>query len=238
MSPVHRSSSNVDTSYTTVVAMLDAAASQEEVTKKEGRRERHSISVTPSMLSEDASLPYRDRSQAGICIQRGRGATRQDSDLIDDDDSFDYSLRHHRRYAMRSGPGGILRRHSSPATARTIVRPASSPVLSPLPSSPVPPPPPPLPVSQATPSSLSDRSTLIENVKTKLYEDERYSLLDVVERMPNQLLEGILVDCIPDSCFESISSRVEELKRGHLANGDTDSKPGAIHWFEGMDSIV
>lgn len=120
----------MDTSYTTVVAMLDAA-SHEEITKEKGSRERHSISVTPSMLSEDASLPRRDRTHGGICIQRGRGATRQDSDQFNDD-SLENSIHHHRRNAMRSVQGGISRRHSSPASALTIVRPASSPVLSPL----------------------------------------------------------------------------------------------------------
>ncbi len=52
--------------------------------------------------------------------------------------------------------------------------------------------------------------------------------------MPPLLLIAILDGSLPDSFYENLTSRVGELKRGHLATSDADSSHGAIHWFEGV----
>lgn len=200
MSPVHRSTSNIDTSYTTVLALLDG--SREEITKDE----RHSI-------SEGTTPPRRDRTAAGICIQRNRSIAQ---------DEVEESFHHQRRHAVRQQSRGS-RRHSSPATASSVL-PSATPTLSPLPASPL-----------IAPPQQCEHSNY-DNVKAQLYEDEQFGLIDVVDKMPPGLHEAILLRNMPASCYQSLASRVEELRRGHLATGDGDSTAGAIHWFEGASN--
>ncbi len=199
MSPVHRSNPNIASSPTTVVAMLNS--SREEVRTKDDRdRDRHSI-------TEGTSLPRRDRTAAGICLQRGRSLHGEESQSQEEEEGH----HHTRRYAMRSGTRPP-RRHSSPTT--TAVSRAVAPTLSPVPPSP----------------------ELYDTVRSQLYEENRYALMDVVDRMPPPLLDAILEGALPDSFYENLVARVDELRRGHLASGDGDASHGAIHWFEGTFS--
>ena len=78
---------------------------------------------------------------------------------------------------------------------------------------------------------------LVESVKHKLLEGGHLSLLDVVEKMPISLHEAIVTDSVSTSCLDTITNRIPELESGHLAQGNSDSRRGAIHWFEGEKMI-
>ncbi len=169
--------------------MLDS--SREEVTKDD----RHSI-------SEGTSPPRRNRTAAGICLQRGQSLHGEGSQSQEEEVE---GFHHTRRYAMHSRTRPP-RRHSSPATTLSRAVP-----LSPVPPSP----------------------ELLDTVRAQLYEENRYALMDVVDRMPPPLLDAIMESSLPDSFYENLVARVDELRRGHLASGDGDASHGAIHWFEG-----
>lgn len=223
MSPVHRSSSNIDT---TALAMFTEEGEGQKTGSSTYIQELdtdseilpRSTSMPPSMFSEEELPLPRDRNRSGVCIQRNQGARvilRQQSDISQN------SFAHHaRRNAFRNARRGQRlqamsvdegRRHSSPNPAITSSAGGASPPFA----------------------STLEEDPVLERVKIKLYEDEYYSLAEVVDRMPPTLLEAILNDDVPITCFENLCSRVEELKKGHLASGDADSTPGAIHWFEG-----
>ncbi len=189
MSPVHRSSTNINLTPTTVVAMLDS--SREEVTNED---------------SEDATTARRDRATAGICLQRGHSLQSEDNEIF----------HHTRRHAVHGGTRRHPRRSSSPPSlpSRTAVlsRPSAGSSLPGLP-----------PIEE-----------LHSNIRSALIRDNRFALMDVVENMPPGLLVAILDGALPESFYDNMSSRVGELRRGHLATSDADSSNGAIHWFEGM----
>ena len=225
MSPVHRSSSNIDT---TALALFteeggEKAGSSTHIQDLEHDNDEaipRSTSMPPSMFNEE-ELPHRDRTRSGICIQRNQGARvvlRQQSDLSQN------TYAHARRNAFRATRGGRMlqsstveehRRHSSPATAFMMSLSSGGGASPPL------------------ASPINEEDPIFDRVKLKLYEEEYFSLADVVERMPPALHDAILNDDLPLSCYGNLCSRVDELKHGHLASGDADSTPGSVHWFEG-----
>lgn len=74
---------------------------------------------------------------------------------------------------------------------------------------------------------------LEDQVQTKLNIEGYSELMVAVPLMRKDLQEAILNDMLPFSWYDVMKERVSELKRGHLARGEDDSTPGAIHWFEG-----
>ena len=75
--------------------------------------------------------------------------------------------------------------------------------------------------------------TLEEQVQSRLQLDGYFDLVEVVSHMRRDLQEAILNEEVPFPWYEQMKGRVRELRRGHLARGEDDSSPGAIHWFEG-----
>ena len=78
MSPVHRSSSNVDTSGATALALTSSDASHTHKTYhfSEGEEEledtgiQRSFSMPPAMFDNEEYRPARNRERSGLCIQR------------------------------------------------------------------------------------------------------------------------------------------------------------------------
>ena len=71
-------------------------------------------------------------------------------------------------------------------------------------------------------------------MQSKLELDGHLHLMEAAHLMPKGLQEAILADMVPISWFVLMRERAGELRRGHLATEESDSSPGAIHWFEGM----
>ena len=95
---------------------------------------------------------------------------------------------------------------------------------------------------------------MIEQVQTKLNNDNYTSLQQVVDKMSSDVhevqsfvyimyynyyivyvLQAILSGSIPPDNYNYLESRVPELKRGQLAVSLDDATPGAIHWVEQGD---
>ncbi len=83
-------------------------------------------------------------------------------------------------------------------------------------------------------SEESSELVLEDLVQAKLSQEGYYFLVGVENLMSKGLQEAILSDSLPPSWYMQMRDRVGELKRGHLASGEDDSSPGAIHWYEGM----
>lgn len=91
--------------------------------------------------------------------------------------------------------------------------------------------------------SLSSRrgvqnTNIIEQVQTKLNNDNYTSLQQVVDKMSSDVHEAILSGSIPLDNYNYLESRVPELKRGQLAVSLDDATPGAIHWVEQEDGTL
>ena len=258
MSPVHRSNSNLQgggsstDNYLSVLASFSADghldADEEKGSTASGGGIQRSISMPPSMFetNEDGTT-QRDRVRAGICIQRNRGSSassrgRQNSSQSDN--QLEEST------ASGGGGGGApgasvessLELSGGPRTRRNAVRDrrgrraySTDESVRHRPPSPV------VNYRLGDPSTgtiTEEEDPLLEKVRTKLFEDNRFSLMDVVEKMPHMLHEAIGRDEVTASCFETLLSRVEQLRQGHLASGEEDSTPGAIHWFEGASRAL
>lgn len=72
-----------------------------------------------------------------------------------------------------------------------------------------------------------------EQVQSKLQLEGHYHLVDAVHLLPKGLQEAIMEDALPLTWYMQMRERTAELKRGHLSSMESDSAPGAIHWFEG-----
>lgn len=76
MSPVHRSSSNVDAASNAAIAA--SVLAQERFSEGEEDLEdawiQRSASMPPAMFDGESSRSSRDRGRSGICIQRNRGS--------------------------------------------------------------------------------------------------------------------------------------------------------------------
>lgn len=73
MSPVHRSSSNVDAAST--VAIAASIMAQERFSEgDEDTGIQRSASMPPAMFDDESNRATRNRERSGICIQRNRGS--------------------------------------------------------------------------------------------------------------------------------------------------------------------
>ena len=88
--------------------------------------------------------------------------------------------------------------------------------------------------SPVAPMFVSMVPVMEEQVQSKLELDGHLHLMEAAHLMPKGLQEAILADMVPISWFVLMRERAGELRRGHLATEESDSSPGAIHWFEGM----
>lgn len=249
MSPVHHSSSNVQTS-SSIEDHTNALISPSQEGAEEGAEEgvggtigvlQRSTSMPPSVFDNERSYPRRDRVR--VCIRENRGSARAHLD--------NRRLSPSRSLVVVGGEeeeGELDPLECSYAPRRTNVAWERRRVIRrPLPSNegihrhhpPPAPPPPPLPVTVILPTGEEreregEGGAMLGAVKSKLLEEGHLALVEVADKLPKELQEAILVDSLPTSCYENLSQRVSELRRGHLASGEEDGSAGAIHWFEGV----
>lgn len=240
MSPVHRSSSNMDTTALGLMEDGEGAGGsrergQEDTDSALGDIERSS-SMPPPQFSPDDQR--RSRMQAGVCIQRQQNIRRHSHDPSHDS----YPTR---RNAIRGGRAGHRAmsmdegaHHRTTTAAGGSGASGSGPAVGGErggASAAVP--------EEATASgggggvgqlTIKEEDPVIEKVRVKLFENEHIDLAEVVDRMPAGLHDAILHDTLDPQCIETLTSRIAELKRGRLATGDADSGPGTLHWFEGQ----
>lgn len=233
MSPVHRSSSNMDT---TALGLMEGGegVSQEmgEDTDTVGDMERSSSMPPPPFPPDDQR---RNRAQAGVCIQRQQNIRRHSHDPAHDSYptrrnairggraghramSMDEGTHHRTTVTSGSGNVGGERGGASATAAEGGVSSGASNQPS---------------AGGMGQLTITEEDPVIEKVKTKLVEDDHVALAEVVDRMPAGLHDAILQETLEPQCMETLLIRVAELKRGRLATGDADSAPGTIHWFEG-----
>lgn len=232
MSPVHRSSSNMDT---TALGLIEDG---EGVNQGRDKREdtdtdmERSSSLPPPLAPDDQR---RSRVQAGLCIQRQQNIRRHSHDPSHDT----YPTR---RNAIRGGRGGHRAMSVDEATHHRTTAPSGSasggegggasaaePGVTGSSDA---------PSAGLGQQSIKEEDPIIERVKTKLCEDDHLALSEVVDRMPAGLHDAILHNTLEEQCIVNLTARVSELRRGRLATGDADSAPGTIHWFEGQCCMV
>lgn len=252
MSPVHRSSSNMDTTALGLIEDGEGAKSLDQ------ERERREDTDTSGDVERSSSMPpppggqddqRRSRVQAGVCIQRQQNIRRHTHDPALHDS---YPTR---RNAIRGGRGAHkamsldegTRPRSASVSGGEVGRveeigataaegPSSFSSYS--------------AAGGATASGgasstavlsqqpIKEEDPVIEKVKIKLCEDDHLALAEVADRMPSGLHEAILHNTLEEQCISTLTARVNELRRGRLATGDADSAPGTIHWFEGELKLV
>ena len=246
MSPVHRSNSNIQGSSRNIENYISILASfSQPTTGGEGEGEgeeagkagppglQRSCSMPPNMFEQG---PRRDRMR--VCIRQNRGSrhdrrftSSHSEDPItrgeEEEGEEEGTSTLERTYPMHRRRHGIRRRGYSMETGSRSVRPPS-PLLGPGNIRP------PAESDEEDRESEDDgKQVFLESVKHKLLDDGHLTLLSVAEKMPAGLHEAILDDSLPPGCYGNLATRVGELERGHLASGDADSSPGAVHWFEG-----
>ena len=232
MSPVHRSSSNMDTTALGLMEEGEGASRERgEDTDASGDIERSSSMPPPQFPLDDQR---RSRVQAGVCIQRQQNIRRHSHDPSHDSYptrrnairggraghramSMDEGAHHRTTTASASGSGPVGGERGG-ASASVPEGATSSGGAS-------------AGVGQLT---IKEEDPVIEKVRMKLFEDDHIALAEVVDRMPAGVHDAILHDIIDPQCIETLTSRIAELKRGRLATGDADSGPGTLHWFEGQ----
>ena len=215
---------------------LNEERERREGTNASGDGERSS-SMPPPIFPDDQR---RSRMQAGVCIQRQQNIRRHSHDPTAHDSyptrrnairggraghramSLDEAS-HHRTPALSgsSGEGGAVGgataaegTGASSGGATGTGGGASNAGLGQEP--------------------IKEEDPIIEKVRLKLCEDDHLTLAEVADRMPAGLHDAILHDTLEEQCIATLTSRVDELRRGRLATGDADSAPGTIHWFEGQ----
>ena len=243
MSPVHRSSSNVQSSsnldsYLILQGMQPPSARGEAEGNAGPTNLQRSSSMPPSMFESERG--YSRRARMRVCVRQQRGARHEAlrvgslsvEHISLEEERPDFEEEDVLVSIEQTYPTGALQRRNAYRRAYSAaettspfysLRPPSPPAfLSTIPS--------PLP-----PCQLKDEeeNPIITSVKQQLLASGHLDLMDVVEKMPPGLHEAILSDSLPASCYESMSMRVGELQRGHLASEDADSSSGAVHWFEG-----
>lgn len=238
MSPVHRSSSNMDTTALGLMEDEEGVNRERgEDTDTSGDIERSSSMPPPQFPPDDQR---RSRVQAGVCIQRQQNIRRHSHDPSHDSYptrrnairggraghramSMDEGA-HHRTTAVGtsgSGPaGGERGRAFSASVAEGATSSGGASAVTGGGG-----------VGQLT---IKEEDPVIEKVRMKLFEDDHVALAEVVDRMPAGVHDAILHNTINPQCIETLTSRIAELKRGRLATGDADSGPGTLHWFEGQ----
>ena len=240
MSPVHRSNSNVQGSsrnienYISILASFSQPSGEEEAAGAGPPGLQRSCSMPPSMFEQG---PRRDRMR--VCIRQNRGSrhdrrftSSHSEDSItrgeeEDEGEEEGTSVLERTYPMHRRRHGIRRRGYSMEAGSRSVRPPS-PLLGLAASLP------PAETDEEDGESEDDgKQAFLESVKHKLLDDGHLTLLSIAEKMPAGLHEAILDDSLPPGCYGNLAARVGELERGHLASGDADSSPGAVHWFEG-----
>ena len=241
MSPVHHSSSNVQTSiedHTNALTSPSQEGAEGGVGGTIGLLQR-STSMPPSVFDNERSYPRRDRVR--VCIRENRGSARAHLDNRRFSPSRSLEV-----VGGEEEEGELDPLECSYAPRRTNVAWERRRVIRrPLPSDegilchhpPPAPPPPPLPVTVLLPTGEErekEGGAVLDAVKSKLLEEGHLALVEVADKLPKELQEAILVDSLPISCYENLSQRVSELRRGHLASGEEDGSAGAIHWFEGV----
>ena len=239
MSPVHRSNSNIQGSsgnienYISILASFSQPDGEEENTNSGSPGLQRSCSMPPSMFEQG---PRRDRMR--VCIRQNRGSRHDrhftssySEDPItrgEEDEGEEEGLSVlERTYPIHRRRHGIRRRGYSMEASNRPVRPPS-PLLG--------------MASALSPTETDDedreeenegKRAFVESVKHKLLGDGHLTLLNVADKMPPGLHGAILEDSLPSACYGNLAARIGELERGHLASGDADSSPGAVHWFEG-----
>ena len=249
MSPVHRSNSNVQNSGN-VEDYINVLASLRQDGREEGGREvsvgvlQRSTSMPPSVFDNERGYPRRDRVR--VCIRQNRGGSSYRSrhegrrfspsrsmDMVsgeeEEKDSLEHSYPQHRprrnvvrerrgeRRTFSSDEGIRFRQPPSPHLRSSAAAPA---IL--------------LPMGEDE-EETREGGGVADAVKSKLVQEGHLALVEVADKMPSELQEAILVDSLPPSCYNNLSHRVAELRRGHLAAGEDDASTGAVHWFEGKE---
>ena len=248
MSPVHRSNSNVQNSGN-VEDYINVLASLSQDGREEGRREgavgllQRSTSMPPSVFDNERGYPRRDRVR--VCIRQNRGGSSYRShhegrrfspsrsmDAVSGEgeekegDSLEHSYPQHRprrnvvrerRGERRTFSSDEAVRFRQPASPHLRTSAAAAAILVPM----------------GEDEEETRGGGVADAVKSKLVEEGHLALVEVADKMPGELQEAILVDSLPPSCYNNLSHRVAELRRGHLASGEEDATTGAIHWFEG-----
>lgn len=245
MSPVHHSSSNVQTSssiedHTNALTSPSQDGAEGAVGGTIGLLQR-STSMPPSVFDNERSYPRRDRVR--VCIRENRGSARAylDNRRFSPSRSLEVVGGEEEERELDPLECSYAPRRTNAAweRRRVIRRPPPSDEGIHCHHPPPAPPPPPLPVTVILHTGEerereSGSGAVLDAVKSKLLEEGHLALVEVADKLPKELQEAILVDSLPASCYESLSQRVSELRRGHLASGEEDASPGAIHWFEGV----
>ena len=183
--------------------------------------------MPPSMFEHE---PRRDRAR--VCVRQGRrvdslrtryegrrfrSSRSEDHITNEEEEEGDILSSMEHTYPRYRRQVAFRRSHSADVASHTRVAHPPSPLLGAADDDPTP----------------EEENPMIESVKQKLLDDGHLTLLDVVDKMPKDLHEAILLDSVPTSSYETFSSRAAELRQGHLAAGEADATRGAVHWFEG-----